>query len=93
MSEGVSIAIAGLTIVFMALVLISLFIGSLPRLLEFVARIWPEVEEQHSREASGEVYPASLVPEDGASLAAIGFVLHTELQRQLAAEQASKGKG
>ena len=93
MSEGVSIAIAGLTIVFLALLMISLFIASLPRLLEFVAQIWPEVEERHSAQASGEVYPESSVPEDGASLAAIGFVLHTELHRQLAAEQASKGKG
>jgi Na+-transporting methylmalonyl-CoA/oxaloacetate decarboxylase gamma subunit len=93
MSEGVSIAIAGLTIVFLALLLISLFIASLPRVLKFVAQIWPEVEERHSAEASGEVYPESLVPEDGVSLAAIGFVLHVELQKQLAAEQASKGKG
>lgn len=91
--EGVSIAIAGLTIVFVALLMISLFIASLPRLLEFVAQIWPEVDERHSAQVSGEVYPESSVPEDGASLAAIGFVLHTELQRQLAAEQASKGKG
>lgn len=92
MSQGVSIAIAGLTIVFLALLLISLFIAWLPRMLEHVARVWPEVEERHSAEVSGEIYPESLVPEDGASLAAIGFVLHTEFQRQLAVERASKGK-
>ena len=92
LAEGVSIAISGLTIVFVALVLISLFIAKLPQLLELVARVWQEVKERHSAEISGEVYPENLAPDDGAALAAIGFVLHTELQRQIAADKASEGK-
>ncbi len=92
-STGVSIAIAGLTIVFLALLLISVFIASMPRLLVFVAQIWPEVEDRHSAKTSGGVSSEGSAGGDGASLAAIGFVLHTEFQRQLAADQASKGNG
>lgn len=92
LSVGLSIAVAGLTIVFLALILITLFIASLPRALKYVAKIWPESVDRHSAEASGETHPESLVPEDAASLAAIGFVLHTEFQRQLVADQGSKGK-
>ena len=93
MSVGVSIAIAGLTIVFLALLLISVFIASMPRLLVFVAQIWPEVEDRHSAKKFGGVSSEGSDGGDGASLAAIGFVLHTEFQRQRAADQASKGNG
>ena len=92
-SAGVSIAIAGLTIVFLALLLISVFIASMPRILELVARIWPEVEERHSSKSLREGSSEGSDGGDGASLAAIGFVLHTEFQRQLAADQASQGNG
>lgn len=89
LDQGVAIAIAGLLIVFTALILISLFIASLPRLLLVVARIWPEVDDAHLEHG----HPESGVPEDGAVLAAIGYVLHTEIQKQLAAERASTTKG
>ena len=84
-SRGFAIAIAGLIIVFTALLLISLFIASLPRVLTAVSRVWPETEEIHVRQS----YPESQVPDDGAVLAAIGYVLHTELQRQLALDETS----
>ena len=93
MSAGGSIAIAGLTIVFLALLLISVFIASMPRLLVFVAKIWPEVEERHSAKKFGGVSSEGSDGGDAASLAAIGFVLHTEFQRQRVADQASKGNG
>lgn len=89
MSRGVPIAIAGLLIVFTALTLISLFIGSLPRVLEMVAKVLPELEEPHHRPS----HPEDETEEDDAVLAAIGFVLHTEFQKQLAAEQNAAGKG
>lgn len=85
LGQGTSIAIAGLMIVFTALVLISLFIASLPRILAMVAKVWPEVDDPHSHPGHHE----SSVPDDAAVLAAIGFVLHTEMQKQLAAEKAS----
>ena len=93
MSDGVSIAIAGLTIVFLALLLIAAFIASMPRVLVLVAQIWPEVEERHSAKKFGGDSSDGSDGGDGASLAAIGFVLHTEFQRQLAADQASRGHG
>ncbi len=87
--RGVSIAIAGLLIVFVALLLISLFIASLPRILEFVARYWPEVDDSHGRHGHAENSDS----DDAAVFAAIGFVLHTELQRQIATDTASVKKG
>ena len=68
----------GLTIVFVALVLISLFIAMLPRVLTLIGHLWPEVEDHRALE-----HVESEADEDLAVLAAIGFVLHTEFQRQL----------
>ena len=87
-AEAFAIAFAGLLIVFSALILISLFIASLPWILEIVARYWPEVEEAPVPLS----HPESQVPDNGAVLAAIGFVLHTEFQRQLESEEASGKK-
>ena len=80
--EGLQIAISGMLIVIIALLLISLFIAVLPKLLERLSQIWPESESHHAHE-SHESHPESLRPDDDVVLAAIGFVLHTEFQRQL----------
>jgi hypothetical protein len=88
-SSALQIAITGLLIVFTALLLISLFIASLPHILRVVAKVYPEVDDTHSRPS----HPESQLADDGAVLAAIGFVLHTEMQRQLAAEDNSTRKG
>ncbi|MCP4173946.1 MAG: hypothetical protein GY758_24590 [Fuerstiella sp.] len=76
--EGIAIAGTGLLIVFAALVLITLFIAALPRILEAVAIVLPEVPDRHAAADASE----SLLPDD-AVLAAIGFVLHSELQKQI----------
>lgn len=86
--DALAIAATGLIIVFTALILISLFIASLPHILQVVAHIWPEVDEGHPH----VTHPESQVPDDGAMLAAIGFVLHTEMQKQLAADKQSTNK-
>ena len=75
--DGVAIAGTGLLIVFAALILITLFIAALPRILEAVAQVLPEVPDRHAAPDPS----ASLLP-DEAVLAAIGFVLHHELQKQ-----------
>jgi len=85
LGDGAVIAAVGLLIVFVALVLISLFIAALPHVLVAVGTIWPEVSERHESEQSdGES------EDDAAVLAAIGFVLHTELQSQLRIDASSK---
>ena len=66
-AKGFGIAITGLTIVFAALVLISLFIALLPRLMEALSAIFPE---EHA-----EAAPARAVM-DEELVAAIGFALH-----------------
>jgi Na+-transporting methylmalonyl-CoA/oxaloacetate decarboxylase gamma subunit len=76
--EGIAIAATGLLIVFAALILITLFIAALPRILEAVAKVLPEVPDRHAAPDASE----SLLP-DEAVLAAIGFVLHHELQKQV----------
>ena len=81
--RGVAIAVAGMLIVSVALSVIALFIAALPRILEWAGKYLPEVEEPHA----GRSHPESLVPDDDKVLAAIGFVLHSEFQRQLANER------
>lgn len=77
MSRGLSIAVTGIAIVFAVLVLLSLFIAALPHLLAVVARVLPEIEHGHCDASHSERSDRH----DDAVLAAIGFVLHTELQK------------
>lgn len=78
-AEGFAIAATGMLIVFAALFLVTLFIAALPRLLEVVATVLPESSHGHSHHELSE----SRLP-DEAVIAAIGFVLHNELQKQAA---------
>lgn len=82
-SRGIAIAIAGMSIVAIALSLITLFIATLPRILAALETYLPDVDDVRS----GTISPESDQPEDDAVTAAIGFVLHTELQKQLAADR------
>lgn len=86
-SRGLAIAITGMVIVFLALFLISAFLTALPWVLERLSRIWPEVDEHSAADGHRE----SLLADDAQVMAAIGFVLHTELQRQMAAERGRTG--
>ena len=82
------IAGVGMLIVLSALLLLSFFIAALPRVLRSLAAVWPEKESIH---AAVEAHPENMTPDDDAVLAAIGFVLHTEYQRELqAASQSSQ---
>ena len=78
-SQGISIALAGMLIVGVALSLISIFISRLPHVLAIVAKFWPEAVEPHAKSS----HPESLVADNDAVLAAIGYVLHCEFQKQL----------
>ncbi len=85
MIDAIAIAIVGTVIVFAALSLISIFIASLPRILQAVSLVWPEVSDWRHEDR----HPESRVADDTDVLAAIGFVLHTEFQKQLAVESAT----
>ena len=80
--EGVAIAATGMLIVFAALILITLFISALPRLLEVVAKVMPEAPDKHPPHDRSESLLA-----DEAVLAAIGFVLHTEVRKQVTSDR------
>ena len=87
--RGLSIAVAGMLIVMLALTFISLFIAASPRILAAVAKVYPEPVERHRKRPD----PKGQGGDDEAVLAAIGFVLHTEFQRQCADETAATKKG
>jgi oxaloacetate decarboxylase gamma subunit len=80
---GVGIALTGLTIVFLALVLISIFIAWLPRILELVDPYLPEASDHHTTAAPAARAASQASQADDAELAAaIGFVLHSEMERR-----------
>jgi len=81
--QAIAIATAGILIVFSALILISLFIAALPRILGLVAHVWPETSDWRHEES----HPESQAADDGDVLAAIGFVLHTEIGRYMASKE------
>ena len=79
---GIGLAVTGLTIVFAALLLVSLFIAGLPRVLPLINAILPVAEGHHgvatSMATSVSPTAASATTEtvSGEVVAAIGFVLH-----------------
>lgn len=75
-SEGIAIAVSGMMIVSLALVMIFIFIACLPKILALLETVWPESEGQHGSSSNESGHPESLVPDDDAVLAAIGYVLH-----------------
>ena len=72
--DGFELAFAGMTIVFTALVLVSIFIAVLPKILVVLNRLIPEV---HHHTAAPQQREAS---DETAVTAAIGFALHTQKQ-------------
>ena len=73
--QGLELAIAGMSIVFTILILISGFIALLPKILSVVAQKYPEREIHHTVPD-----PSGPPTDDGAVLAAIGYALHTRIQ-------------
>ena len=76
LQQGFSIAIAGMLIVFLALSLISAFIACLPRMLDVLGKYFPESDKSHLE----ALRPEKEGRDEEAILAAIGYVLHHELQ-------------
>lgn len=68
--RGIEIAVAGMVIVFSALVLISLFIAALPRILELLDPYLPAAGHGHAAPVAGAGREDELIA------AAIGVALH-----------------
>ena len=81
-SEGnaIAIAITGMLIVFTALTLISVFIAALPKLLSAIEPYFPAVEDRHGAPTTAA---EGLATDEEQIVAAIGHVLHTEMQHEL----------
>ncbi len=80
LAEGATIAIVGLLIVFLVLIFLSLFIATLPKALQLINAVLPESDHHH-----GVVHEEQDEDAELELLAAIGYVLHTEFQRQVTA--------
>lgn len=63
--QGIAISIVSMLIVFIALSMISLFIALLPRILNLIAKVYPENNQ-----------PPTDPTVDDQIIAAIGFALH-----------------
>lgn len=74
--QGLEITIVGITIVFSALAMISLFIAALPRVLTVLDPYLPAAAHEHGH-ASPAVPPSG---EDERIVAAIGLALHHRQQ-------------
>jgi len=76
--DGLGISITGISIVFAALILISLFITSLPRILAMLGSVLPPEKDHHAA-----VSPvARRQDQDEAVVAAIGFALRDRHQKK-----------
>tara|TARA_R110002111_G_scaffold60008_2_gene100527 strand:- start:225 stop:524 length:300 start_codon:yes stop_codon:yes gene_type:complete len=81
-SRGLAIAASGLVIVFAVLILLSLFIAALPHMIGALSHVLPELDHGRADQTDdGSGHPDSQLPDD-VVVAAIGFVLHTEMQKQ-----------
>ncbi|MGE4294041.1 MAG: OadG family protein [Desulfovibrio sp.] len=77
-SGGPSLALAGMSVVFLALICISLFIAALPRLLLFWDALRPAREPEPAPTARVEVADGALAPneEARAALMAVAVLVH-----------------
>jgi Na+-transporting methylmalonyl-CoA/oxaloacetate decarboxylase gamma subunit len=74
--HGIALSITGMAIVFVALVVIALFIAALPHALALLGPYAPKIEKH------GGPSPAEQDQSDEEEVvAAIGFVLHSEARR------------
>ncbi len=74
---GIGLSITGMTIVFVSLVLVSLFISGLPRVLPLVNGILPEIAGHHGAPMPFAASPQAAVSTEEEIVAAIGFALHS----------------
>ena len=75
--NGISIAITGMLIVFLALTLITWSIAALPRILAVLDPYLPAIEHHHPAPPPAESLPA----DEERVVAAIGLVLFIEMQK------------
>lgn len=75
--NGVSISLTGMLIVFIALSLISLVLAVLPHVVDKLNNFFPPAR-MHNAPAKAE---AGAQAEEDTIMAAIGFVLHTQMTR------------
>ena len=82
-ADGIALSLSGMAIVFVALILVSLYITWLPGLLPLVDWILPELEHPHgvSTPKQSASAPQSNPDTDSEIVAALGVVLHRRQQR------------
>ena len=78
--NGISIAVTGMLIVFVALVTISLFLSALPRLLAVLERYYPQQEHHHGTPAATSTTSVVAQPVTEEMLVAIAVALRERRQ-------------
>lgn len=76
--NGVTVAIAGVAIVFAALSVIATFIWLLPSAMAMLARVAPEQEDRH---VAVQPSPAGDASQDASIAAAIGYAMYLKSQK------------
>jgi len=84
--KGFSISVTGMLIVFFALTIISLFIRLLPVVLDLLEPILPRLESHTQPPTAAERLPT----DNEKIVAAIGYVLHLEMEKAGDGESGSK---
>ena len=78
-ADGIGIAVMGMLIVFVALILVSLFIAALPKVLDALSDYLPAEHAYHGGHAA---VGGDDRDDEEPIIAALGFVLHQELHKQ-----------
>jgi Na+-transporting methylmalonyl-CoA/oxaloacetate decarboxylase gamma subunit len=81
--HGFAIALTGMTVVFLGLVLVSVFIALLPRVLERLGRPGLRLPPRMQGARAATMGQETTLAIDPDLLAAIGYVLHAEYEREL----------
>lgn len=82
--DGFGIAITGMIIVFAGLLLISLYIASIPKLFEWAGRQAERRKPRAQAADAGRMGQEPMLFEDEALLAAVGYVIRAELEQERA---------
>lgn len=84
-ANGISLALAGMFIVFSGLVIISLYIASMPRFFEWLGMNGHRFRPRIRAAGEGKMDSEPMAWEDEELLAALGYVIQMEFERERAA--------
>ncbi len=85
-ANGLGLLLTGMTIVFVGLVLVTMFIAIVPRAIRFAEQSRRKVVRKAPAHAVADVVADATAVLDSALLAAVGFVIQAEMENQSLSE-------